>query len=163
MKLATEFKSIALRLALLVMLLACASNGLYAQQRRDREPNEVYAARRAKLVAQADSPVVLWGLTGREEFSQAYVFTQEDNFYYLTGHNEEHAGLIILPALKAGQSHDAWDGPREILFLPAKNPQKEKWNGVRLSPTDPDISARTAWRSTRRGSGASPSCSRRCG
>ena len=75
-----EFKSIALRLAVLVMILADASNGLLAQQRRDREPNEIYAARRAKLAAQADSPVVLWGLTGREEFSQAYVFTQEDNF-----------------------------------------------------------------------------------
>ena len=147
MKLAMEFKSIALRVALLVMILACASNGLLAQQRRDREPNEIYAARRAKLAAQADSPVVLWGLTGREEFSQAYVFTQEDNFYYLTGHNEEEAGLIILPALKDGQSHDAWNGPREVLFLPAKNPQKEKWNGVRLSPTDPDISARTGFAS----------------
>lgn len=147
MKLASEFKSIALRLALLVIILASASDGLFAQQRRDREPNEVYAARRAKLAAQADSPVVLWGLTGREEFSPAYVFTQEDNFYYLTGHNEEEAGLIILPALKAGQSHDAWDGPREILFLPAKNPPKEKWNGVRLSPTDPDISARTGFAS----------------
>jgi len=76
MKLATEFKSIAARLALLVIILACASNGLFAQQRRDREPNEVYAARRAKLAAQADSPIVLWGLTGREEFSQAYIFTQ---------------------------------------------------------------------------------------
>ena len=147
MKLATEFKSIAARLALLVTILACASNGLFAQQRRDREPNEVYAARRAKLAAQADSPVILWGLTGREESSQAYVFTQEDNFYYLTGHNEEEAGLIVLPELKAGQSHDAWDSPREILFLPAKNSQKEKWNGVRLSPSDPDISARTGFAS----------------
>src|SRR2546425_3672061 len=147
MKLATEFKWIAARLALLVIVLACASNGLFAQQRRDREPHEIYAARRAKLAAQADSPVVLWGLTGREEFSQAYVFTQEDNFYYLTGHNEEEAGLIVLPALKDGQSHEAWNGPREVLFLPAKNPQKEKWNGVRLSPTDPDISARTGFAS----------------
>ena len=147
MKLATEFKSIAARPALLVIILACASNGLFAQQRRDREPNEVYAARRAKLAAQASSPVVLWGLTGREEFSQAYIFTQEDNFYYLTGHNEEEAGLIVLPALKDGQSHEAWNGPREVLFLPAKNPQKEKWNGVRLSPTDPDISARTGFAS----------------
>jgi len=147
MKLATEFKSIAARLALLVIVLAGASNGLFAQQRRDRERNEVFAARRAKLAAQADSPVVLWGLTGREESSQAYVFTQEDNFYYLTGHNEEEAGLIVLPVLKDRQSHDAWDSPREILFLPAKNPQKEKWNGVRLSPTDPDISARTGFAS----------------
>jgi Xaa-Pro aminopeptidase len=115
-----------------------------AQQRREREPNEVYAARRAKIAAQVDGPVILWGFTGREEASQSYVFAQEDNFYYLTGHSEEGAGLIILPAAKSGE-HEAWDGPREILFLPAKDPQKEKWNGVRMSPTDADISARTGF------------------
>jgi len=115
-----------------------------AQQRRDREPNEVYAQRRAKIASQIDAPLILWGFTGREEYSQSYVFTQEDNFYYLTGHNEEGAGLVILPAPKTGE-HDVWDGPREILFLPAKDPQKEKWNGVRLSPSDTDINSRTGF------------------
>ena len=115
-----------------------------AQQRREREANEVYAARRAKIAAQTDGPVILWGFTGREESSQTYVFAQEDNFYYLTGHNEEGAGLIIVPAAKSGE-HDAWDGPREILFLPAKDPQREKWNGLRMSPLDPDISAGTGF------------------
>ena len=70
----------------------------HAQERRDREANSVYAARRAKLAAQIDSPILLWGFTGREESAQTYIFAQEDNFYYLTGHNEEAAGLIILPA-----------------------------------------------------------------
>jgi Xaa-Pro aminopeptidase len=138
-----------LRALFLVVLafLAFVPNVTLAQQRRDREPNEVYAGRRAHIAAQTDSPVVLWGFSGREEISQAYIFAQEDNFYYLTGHNEEEAGLIILPALKSGQSRDSWEGPREILFLPAKNPGQEKWNGVRLSPTDPDISARTGFAS----------------
>ena len=132
------------RLAILagvgLLLTVCGQ----AQQRRDREPNEVYAQRRAKIAAQIDAPVILWGFTGREEYSQSYVFTQEDNFYYLTGHNEEGAGLVILPAPKTGE-HDAWDGPREILFLPAKDPQKEKWNGVRLSPSDSDIAGRAGF------------------
>jgi hypothetical protein len=88
--------------------------------------------------------VILWGFTGREESSQSYIFAQEDNFYYLTGHQEEGAGLIILPAAKAGE-HSVWDGPREMLFLPAKEPQKEKWNGVRMAPTDADIAARTGF------------------
>jgi Xaa-Pro aminopeptidase len=129
--------------AVLVLGLAYALVAT-AQQRREREPNEVYAARRAKIAAQVEGPVILWGLTGREEYSQSYVFAQEDNFYYLTGHNEEGAGLIILPAAKAAE-HSAWDGPREILFLPAKEPLKEKWNGVRMAPTDADISARTGF------------------
>jgi Xaa-Pro aminopeptidase len=113
-----------------------------AQEHREREPNSVYAERRAKLAAQADGPIILWGFTGREEVSQAYVFAQEENFYYLTGHNEEGAGLIILPA---GQKGDVSNVSRETLFLPEKNPQKEKWNGVRMSPSDPGIEARTGF------------------
>ena len=137
-----------------VMSACCAVTALcgLAQQRREREPNEVYAAQRAKIAAQVDGPVILWGFTGREESSQSYIFTQEDNFYYLTGHNEEGAGLIILPAPKDGQRdtrEGAWDGPREMLFLPAKEAQKEKWNGVRMAPTDADISARTGFAAVR--------------
>jgi len=74
---------------------------------------------------------------------QTYIFSQEYDFYYLTGHNEEGAGLIILPA----KNNSASDGPSEILFLPPKNPDEEKWNGVRkisfrsrhrrLSPASP--------------------------
>jgi len=122
--------------------LFCFASTTPAQQRREREPNSVYADRRAKLAAQVDAPVVLWGFTGREESSQSYVFAQEENFYYLTGHNEEGAGLILLPT---GTSNAAWAGPREILFLPPKDPRREKWNGVRLSPSDPGIEARTGF------------------
>ena len=118
-----------------------------SQQRREREPNSAYAARRAKLAAQVDGPIVLWGFTGREEISQAYIFTQEESLYYLTGHNEEGAGLIILPAAKSGG--DGWDGPREMLFLPAKDPLKEKWNGLRMSPTDPGIEALSGFANVR--------------
>ena len=133
-------------LAVLGLLwIACLGPSLSAQERREREPNSVYAERRAKLAAQADGPVILWGFTGREEHSQAYIFAQEDNFYYLTGHNEEGAGIIVLPSLKNGAASDGWDGPRELLFLPAKNPAREKWNGLRMSPSDPGIEARTGF------------------
>jgi Xaa-Pro aminopeptidase len=131
-----------------------AAPRLRSQQRREREPNNVYAERRAKLAAQVDGPIVLWGLTGREESSQAYVFSQEENFYYLTGHNEEGAGLVILPARKSQSTLASTttngvqaeeEAPREILYLPAKDPGKEKWNGVRMSPSDPGIDARTGF------------------
>jgi Xaa-Pro aminopeptidase len=137
-------------MAAMFLFFAIGAPRANAQQRREREPNSVYAERRARLAAQVDGPVVLWGFTGREEVSQAYVFAQEDNFYYLTGYNEEGAGLIILPAQKssdaaAGAGSDALNGAREMLFLPAKDPAKEKWNGVRMSPTDADIAARTGF------------------
>ena len=139
----TEFAAAAI-LSILLGFAACfAATPASAQERRDREPNSVYLERRAKLAAQVDCPIVLLGLTGREESSQTYIFEQEENFYYLTGHNEEGAGLVILPAKSSG--NDASNSPREILYLPAKNPQKEKWNGVRMSPADPGIEARTGF------------------
>src|SRR5215470_4598461 len=123
-------------------LLFAAKAG--AQQRREREPNTVYAQRRAALAATADGPIILTGLNGREEDSQSYVFAQEENFYYLTGHNEEAAGLILLPPADSKAKKDDFPA-REILFLPEKNPTKEKWNGARMSPSDPGIEARTGF------------------
>src|SRR5713101_9064953 len=138
-----KFAASAILSILLGLAACCAATPAGAQERRDREPNSVYAERRAKLAAQVDCPIILLGLTGREEFSQTYVFEQEENFYYLTGHNEEGAGLIILPAKSSG--NDASNAPREIFYLPPKNPQKEKWNGARMSPADPGIEARTGF------------------
>lgn len=122
-----------------------------AQQRREREPSSVYAERRAKLASQADAPIILWGFTGREEISQDYVFAQEEDFYYLTGHNEEGAGLILLPTAHSdrGAASLSRNGSREILFLPPKDPGKEQWNGVRMSPSDPGIEARTGFASVK--------------
>jgi Xaa-Pro aminopeptidase len=140
------FASLAVLSILISFGPCCAAPSAQGQERRDREPNSVYAERRAKLAAQVESPVVLWGLTGREESAQTYIFAQEENFYYLTGHNEEGAGLIILPAKSSSDAASTpSNGPREILYLPPKNPQKEKWNGVRMSPADPGIEARTGF------------------
>jgi Xaa-Pro aminopeptidase len=139
------------KIASLLLVAAVAACPGFAQQRREREPNSVYAERRAKLAAQVDAPIVLWGYTGREEVSEAYVFAQEENFYYLTGHNEEGAGLILFPAKHSdGHAEAHAELPQEILFLPAKDPAKEKWNGVRMSPSDAGIDARTGFASVQK-------------
>ena len=78
-------------LVLGLSVLAMATSG---QQRREREPNSVYSERRQKLASTLDGPVVLLGYTGKEEEAQTYIFAQEDNFYYLTGQNEEEAALV---------------------------------------------------------------------
>jgi Xaa-Pro aminopeptidase len=135
-----------------LLVLICAVPEAAAQQHREREPNSAYAERRAKLASQIEGPIVLWGFTGREEVSQAYLFAQEEYFYYLTGHNEEGAGLIILPEPHREGSKaavTAWNSPQEMLFLPAKDPTKEKWNGVRMSSADPGIEARTGFPSVK--------------
>src|SRR5215469_9622794 len=130
-------------LAVLSLLYGIPPAG--AQQRREREPNSAYAERRAKLASNIDGPIVLLGYTGKEEEAQSYLFAQEENFYYLTGHNEEEAALILLPPNGSKAKKDDLEGPREILFLPPKDPRREKWNGVRLSPSDPGIEARTGF------------------
>jgi Xaa-Pro aminopeptidase len=137
--------------AAVVLAFSFLTSSMVAQERREREPNSVYAERRARLASQVDAPIILWGFTGREELSQDYIFAQEENFYYLTGHNEEGCGLIVLPAAQNehGTPSSSWNGPQEILFLPAKNPGKEKWNGVRMSPSDPGIEARTGFASVK--------------
>src|SRR5208337_4398257 len=133
------------RLAAMFLLAICALLPAMAQQRREREPNSVYAERRAKLASNIEGPIVLLGYTGHEVEAQTYIFAQDENFYYLTGHNEEEAALILLPPSGSKAKKDDWDGPREFFFLPAKNPAKEKWNGVRLSPSDPGIESLTGF------------------
>src|SRR5580704_8830103 len=108
----------------------------------EREPLSVFAERRAKLIAAVNAPGVLFGYTGHEEANPSYVFMQEENFYYLTGHNEEGAALLLVTesALQKG-----WSGPREILYLPPRDLAEEKWNGPRMGPDDPGIKEKTGF------------------
>ena len=101
---------------LVVIVMAVATPAMLLA--REREPNSVFADRRARLAAQLNGPVVLFGYTGKENSSPSYVFNQEENFYYLTGHNEEGAALLVVPA---GASEKGWKGPAEILFLPPRD------------------------------------------
>jgi Xaa-Pro aminopeptidase len=111
---------------------------------REREPNSVYAERRARLAAQLAAPVVLFGYTGKENSSPSYVFLQEPNFYYLTGHNEEGAALLLLPS---DATEKGWKGSREMLLLPPRDPEQERWEGPRMGPTDSGITEKTGFAS----------------
>jgi Xaa-Pro aminopeptidase len=122
--------------ALILAAALTVSAGSAGAQVRQREPNSEYAARRARLRAQVDAPVVLFGYTGRENASDAYVFNQENNFYYLTGDNEEGPALILVPDSAASKGYA---GPTEILYLHPRNLPLERWNGPRMGPADPDV------------------------
>src|ERR1700737_4295769 len=108
----------------------------------EREPNSIFAERRAKLIAAVGAPIVIFGYTGHEEANPSYVFMQEENFYYLTGHNEEGAALLLLPESAAQKG---WTGPREILYLPPRDLKQEKWNGPRMGPDDPGVKEKTGF------------------
>ena len=125
-------------LFLLVLLVQLAPQALAWK----REPNSVFAERRAKLIAAVNAPVIIFGYTGHEEANPSYVFMQEENFYYLTGHNEEGAAMLLVPESAAQKG---WTGPREILYLPPRDLAQEKWNGSRLGPDDPGIKEKTGF------------------
>ena len=122
-----------------LLLLACLAPMLRAWE---REPLSVFAERRAKLIAAVNAPVVLFGYTGHEEANPSYVFLQEENFYYLTGHDEEGAALLLVPESAAQKD---WTGPREILYLPPRDLAQERWNGPRMGPEDPGILEKTGF------------------
>src|SRR5580704_9310696 len=137
MNFSPSFKTKFLRL----LSVLCAAIALFTvvapaqAQFRKREPNSEYAARRTRLRAQVDGPVVVFGYTGKENASEAYVFNQETNFYYLTGHNEEGAAVLLVPDNATAKG---WTGPaREIFYLPPHNAFFEAWNGPRIAPDDP--------------------------
>src|ERR1700688_2985760 len=108
----------------------------------EREPLSVFAGRRANLAAAVNAPVVLFGYTGHEEANPSYVFMQEENFYYLTGHNEEGAALLLVPECA---EEKGWSGPREILYLPPRDLAEERWNGPRMGSDDPGIQEKTGF------------------
>jgi Xaa-Pro aminopeptidase len=122
-----------------VVLVACVAPMLQAWE---REPLSVFAERRAKLIAAINAPVVLFGYTGHEEANPSYVFMQEENFYYLTGHDEEGAALLLVPESAAQKN---WSGAREILYLPPRDLAEERWNGPRMGPEDPGILDKTGF------------------
>jgi len=122
-----------------LVLLASLAPALRAWE---REPLSVFAERRAKLMAAVNAPIVVFGYTGHEEANPSYIFMQEENFYYLTGHNEEGAALLLAPE---SASEKGWSGAREILYLPPRNLDEERWNGPRMGPDDPGIKEKTGF------------------
>lgn len=87
-----------------------------------------FADRRRELADRVGRGVLaLLGYTDDEGQSGFTGFRQESNFYYLTGHAEPGAALLIAPAWR-GQPY------REVLFLPERHRMETLWNGPALVP-----------------------------
>jgi len=125
---------------MIAAIVALLSTGVATA--RFRQANEEYAARRSKLVAQVDGPVVVFGYTGHEDLSEFALFFQEKNFYYLTGDDEPGGAVLLIPDPPADKK---LDGPREILYLPARDYAQEKWEGPKMGPDDPGIREKTGF------------------
>ena len=135
-------------LRLCLTLLACCLLPRAARA-QEREPLEVYQARRAALQEKLGDGLLI--LLGNEEPSGSeafFRFRQESNFYYLTGYDGPGAILVLAPPLPSSHSNSSAESsslPREILFLPRRDPQQEKWKGPQLDPADPAAAAQTGF------------------
>src|ERR1700685_1822038 len=134
-----KLRKIARRFGLLLLILACASALIQA---RFRQPNAEYQERRAKLRTVINGPVVIFGYTSRQDTGEVAVFFQEENFYYLTGHSEPDAALLLIPDSPDAKSST---GPHEILYLPPRNPNDEKWGGPKRGPDDTAAPGKTGF------------------
>ncbi|NUN68672.1 MAG: aminopeptidase P N-terminal domain-containing protein [Bacteroidetes bacterium] len=62
-----------------------------------------------------------------------YLYRQADNFYYLTGFTEPNALLILAPkGVRVKVNDSTTVTTKEVLFVPAKNPDAEAWTGRRF-------------------------------
>src|SRR6202050_156933 len=100
-------------LAALAVLCACT-----VASARFRQPNDESAPGRAKLRAGVDGPIVISGYTGHEDASEVAIFFQEPSFYYLTGHDEPGAVLLIARDRPATEGQAA--PPPEGVQLPQR-------------------------------------------
>jgi len=100
----------------------------------------------------ADGLIVLFGRAEQDEDLRAPFF-QESNFYYLTGWREPGAILLLAPL--PDDSHAPGFAararlPREILFLPERNPDQEKWTGRKIGPEDENVRESTGFETVMR-------------
>lgn len=109
-----------LLLALIVPALSSTEPMLAGQ------PLSVYKERRQKLSEQIKDGVVVIGGAHEADFGEVGRFRQNNHFQYLSGVETPGAYLIIAPK--------GIDGARELLFIPPRNPQSERWTGPQMGP-----------------------------
>lgn len=88
-------------------------------------------ARRARVAERVGASSVLVLFSGEPRVYAGdtdYEFRQENNLYYLTQLKQPGATFVMLPG--------AAQGPREILFLPRRDPAAETWTGHMYSPEE---------------------------
>ena len=90
------------------------------------QPKEVYRERRRRLAEKiGGGTAVLWGGGDDRGYGDLGSYRQSPNFFYLTGVELPNAVLVMRPG----------DGG-DLLFLPPRNPNVERWTGPKWGPGD---------------------------
>ncbi|OYT71658.1 MAG: Xaa-Pro aminopeptidase [Chloracidobacterium sp. CP2_5A] len=90
------------------------------------QPLADFKARRDQLQKQLTDGITLVPGRVEESLGVSEKFFQDENFFYLTGVEAPGAVLLLTPT--------PYQGARQILFLPRRNPQTERWTGPQPGP-----------------------------
>jgi Xaa-Pro aminopeptidase len=122
------------RLTLLVVLLAAQ-----AAYCLDSVPMAEYRQRRIKLGAElhGGSAIIFATYEPAMEYQD---YRQDEDYYYLTGLNEPGGALLVIgdgPATNTRLGPLPAHSYREILFLPTRDPIREKYTGAKIDAATP--------------------------
>ncbi len=88
------------------------------------QPTSVYKERRRRLASELEvGTAVLWGAGDDRGYGDVGTFRQAPDFFYLTGVELPNAVLVLRPADDA-----------EMLFLPPRDEDVERWTGPKWGP-----------------------------
>jgi len=95
--------------------------GNYAAELQSKE---IYKDRRKRLLERVgDGMIVMWGAGDDRGYGDVGTFRQSSSFFYLTGVELPNAVIVVRPG----------DGG-DLLFLPPRNPNVERWTGPKWGP-----------------------------
>jgi Xaa-Pro aminopeptidase len=119
----------------LVLLLAAQM-----AQALDSVPKAEYRQRRVKLAAELHGGSALI-VAAHEPPMEYQDYRQDEDFFYLTGSNEPGGALLLIGDGPAATTRLGTVVPahsyREILFLPTRNPIREKFTGAKTDAATP--------------------------
>jgi Xaa-Pro aminopeptidase len=123
------------KMALCVLLMA-----VQAAYAFDSVPMAEYRQRRVKLAAELHGGSALI-VAAHEPLMEYQDYRQDEDFFYLTGSNEPGGALIVIGDGPATTTRLGTVVPahsyREILFLPMRDPVREKYTGPKTDAATP--------------------------
>jgi len=123
------------KLAMVVLLMA-----VQAAYAFDSVPVGEYRQRRVKLAAELHGGSALI-VAAHEPLMEYQDYRQDEDFFYLTGSNEPGSALLVIGDGPATTTRLGTVVPahsyREILFLPMRNPVREKYTGPKTDAATP--------------------------
>ena len=122
--------------AFALLAILTATPALHALE---KQPTEVYRARRVALAAKLHGGVAVL-FSAPEPLLDFMPYRQDEDFYYLTGWNEPGAALLIVDGDAKAPTPRVYS---ESLFLPTRNLRLEKYTGAKLDAASPDVAKTT--------------------